>query len=220
VSPLAHHGGTKEDERRAVSKAHARTGSPQAPRGRQIVIRGGHRGSAAPRGLRADLSPLKEPVRGHDADDAKRSKELERENAVLKYIVADQDRDIAMLKEVAKGSSEPGTPPPCGGDALGALRSLGTSRTQEGPGELRGRDFGHRRHQAAGHPPCHQLPVPDHQLKTPELLNITDEFPNEARPSRLCPERVHRCLFPQLHRIWFRPSPFSIFGIDPSTDGN
>ena len=38
------------------------------------------------------------------ADDAKRLKELERENARLKGIVADQVLDIAMLKEVAKGN--------------------------------------------------------------------------------------------------------------------
>ena len=41
---------------------------------------------------------------GMKADDAKRSKELERENARLKRIVADQVLDIAMLKEVAEGN--------------------------------------------------------------------------------------------------------------------
>ena len=41
---------------------------------------------------------------GMKADDAKRLKELERENARLKHIVADQVLDIAMLKEVAKGN--------------------------------------------------------------------------------------------------------------------
>ena len=40
---------------------------------------------------------------GMKADDAKRLKELERENARLKGIVADQVLDIAMLKEVARG---------------------------------------------------------------------------------------------------------------------
>ena len=39
---------------------------------------------------------------GMKADDAKRLKELERENTQLKRIVADQVLDIAMLKEVAK----------------------------------------------------------------------------------------------------------------------
>ena len=42
---------------------------------------------------------------GMKADDAKRLKELERENARLKRIVADQVLDIAMLKEVAEGRS-------------------------------------------------------------------------------------------------------------------
>jgi transposase-like protein len=41
---------------------------------------------------------------GMKADDAKRLKELERENVRLKHIVADQVLDIAMLKEVAKGN--------------------------------------------------------------------------------------------------------------------
>jgi hypothetical protein len=37
------------------------------------------------------------------ADDAKRLKELERENVRLKRLVADQALDIAMLKELARG---------------------------------------------------------------------------------------------------------------------
>ena len=41
---------------------------------------------------------------GMKADDAKRLKELERENTRLKHIVADQVLDIEMLKEVAKGN--------------------------------------------------------------------------------------------------------------------
>jgi putative transposase len=40
---------------------------------------------------------------GMKANDARRLKELEHENARLKKIVADQALDIAMLKEVAKG---------------------------------------------------------------------------------------------------------------------
>jgi hypothetical protein len=38
------------------------------------------------------------------ADDAKRLKELERENARLKKIVADQLLDIDMLKELNRGN--------------------------------------------------------------------------------------------------------------------
>ena len=37
------------------------------------------------------------------ADDAKRLKELEKENQRLKKIVADQALDIDMLKELAEG---------------------------------------------------------------------------------------------------------------------
>jgi transposase-like protein len=41
---------------------------------------------------------------GMKADDVKRLKELERENARLKRIVADQALDIDGLKEVARGN--------------------------------------------------------------------------------------------------------------------
>jgi putative transposase len=41
---------------------------------------------------------------GMKADDAKRLKELERENARLKKIVADQALDIDMLREVGRGN--------------------------------------------------------------------------------------------------------------------
>ncbi len=41
---------------------------------------------------------------GMKADDAKRLKELERENARLKRIVADQALDNAALREVARGN--------------------------------------------------------------------------------------------------------------------
>ena len=41
---------------------------------------------------------------GMKADEAKRLKELERENAQLKKIVAEQALDLDMLREVAKGN--------------------------------------------------------------------------------------------------------------------
>ena len=41
---------------------------------------------------------------GMKADDAKRLKELERENATLKRIVADQELEVVALKEIAKGN--------------------------------------------------------------------------------------------------------------------
>jgi putative transposase len=40
---------------------------------------------------------------GLKGDDAKRLKELEKENSRLKRIVADQTLDIDMLKEIARG---------------------------------------------------------------------------------------------------------------------
>ena len=48
---------------------------------------------------------------GMKADDAKRLKELERENTRLKKIVADQALDIDMLKELTGETSDPGPPP-------------------------------------------------------------------------------------------------------------
>ena len=41
---------------------------------------------------------------GMKADDAKRLRELERENARLKAIVADKELEVRALKEVAKGN--------------------------------------------------------------------------------------------------------------------
>jgi putative transposase len=38
------------------------------------------------------------------ADDAKRLKELERENATLKRIVADKELEVVALKEIATGN--------------------------------------------------------------------------------------------------------------------
>lgn len=42
--------------------------------------------------------------RGMDAADAKRLRELEKENARLKKIVAEQAIDLSILREVAKGN--------------------------------------------------------------------------------------------------------------------
>ena len=41
---------------------------------------------------------------GMKAEDAKRLKELERENATLKRIVADKELEVVALKEIAKGN--------------------------------------------------------------------------------------------------------------------
>jgi putative transposase len=46
----------------------------------------------------------KQQYGGMRAPDAKRLKDLERENVRLKKLVADQALDIAMLKEVARGN--------------------------------------------------------------------------------------------------------------------
>jgi putative transposase len=63
---------------------------------------------------------------GMKADDAKRLKDLERENARLKKIVADQLLDIDMLKELNRGNRSRASPPRCGG-AAAALRGIPTT---------------------------------------------------------------------------------------------
>ena len=46
---------------------------------------------------------------GLKVDDAKRLKELEKENSTLKRLLADAELEKAVLREIAKGNSEPGT---------------------------------------------------------------------------------------------------------------
>jgi hypothetical protein len=53
---------------------------------------------------RGDVSPLAQPVRRPEADDAKRLKDLERENATLKRLLADAELEKAALKEIARGN--------------------------------------------------------------------------------------------------------------------
>ena len=61
---------------------------------------------------------------GMKADEAKRLKELERENTRLKKIVADKTLEIDMLKELAEGNSDPGATPAGGAPLAGTLRGL------------------------------------------------------------------------------------------------
>jgi len=53
---------------------------------------------------RGQLSPLAEPVGGMEAQEAKRLKELEKENTRLKKMVADLMLDKEMLKDLAAGN--------------------------------------------------------------------------------------------------------------------
>lgn len=54
-------------------------------------------------GHRTDLPPVAEPYWAVKADDAKRLKKLQKENARPKRIVTDQAFDIEMLKELIRG---------------------------------------------------------------------------------------------------------------------
>ena len=65
---------------------------------------------------------------GMKADDVKRLKELERENQQLKRIVANKEIEIDALREVARGTGEPGPAASGGPDACGpqgAVRASG-----------------------------------------------------------------------------------------------
>ena len=68
---------------------------------------------------------------GLEVDQARRLKELEQENARLKKLVADLALDIAILKEAARGNSEPGASTP-GGRAR--VREAGGLRAPSVPG--------------------------------------------------------------------------------------
>jgi putative transposase len=48
--------------------------------------------------------PWRNQYGGMKADDAKRLKQLDRENATLKRIVADKELEVVALKEIAKGN--------------------------------------------------------------------------------------------------------------------
>ena len=47
---------------------------------------------------------------GLKAEDAKRLKDLERENTTLRRLLADAELEKAALKEIARGNFRPGTP--------------------------------------------------------------------------------------------------------------
>ena len=69
---------------------------------------------------------------GMKANDAKRLKELEGENARLKKIVANQVLDIDMLRDVARGNSDPEPQTQRGSDAARTVRGFTTTRLQGG----------------------------------------------------------------------------------------
>ncbi len=68
---------------------------------------------------------------GMKADDVKRLKELEAENARLKRIVADQVLEVAALKEVGRETGEPVASAPGGSDAARPLGSVGAAGVRD-----------------------------------------------------------------------------------------
>jgi hypothetical protein len=57
------------------------------------------------------------------ADEAKRLRQLETENARLKKLLAEAELDKAMLKELAEETFNPGAPPSCRGSPGGSRAS-------------------------------------------------------------------------------------------------
>jgi putative transposase len=64
---------------------------------------------------------------GLKADDAKRLKELTSENARLKRLLAEAELEKDALRELAKGTSEPGTSPPRRGPSAARAGPLPTA---------------------------------------------------------------------------------------------
>jgi len=62
------------------------------------------------------------------ADEAKRLKEVERENARLKKLLAEAELERAMLKELVRETSDPGASPASGMSLAGRLRFPNGSR--------------------------------------------------------------------------------------------
>jgi len=82
---------------------------------------------------------------GMKADEAKRLRELERENGRLKKLVADQALDIDILKEVNRGNSEPGAQTPGGDYGFGAIRRFrATCMSRHRTTTLHAEDFSRR----------------------------------------------------------------------------
>ena len=54
--------------------------------------------------VRGDVSPLANQFGGLKAEDAKRLKDLERENSTLKRLLADAELEKDALKEIARGN--------------------------------------------------------------------------------------------------------------------
>ena len=86
--------------------AQPRAGRAQADGGRSAAGRGqGHRGGVPRTGLsEATYHRWRNQFDGLKAEEAKRLKDLERENATLKRLLADAELEKVALKEIAKGN--------------------------------------------------------------------------------------------------------------------
>ena len=104
-SPEAHDG-QKEDSLWARATARNRS-RPQTPRGGGQAVRwseGPGGGSRARDQREATFHRWRKRYGGTSPQEAKRLKELEKENARLKRLLAEKELDIDLLKEVSRGN--------------------------------------------------------------------------------------------------------------------
>ena len=98
--------GREEDRSREAQTTHAGADRQEAQGGRQVVGRG-HRVAGGCKALEvseATYHRWRAQFGGMKADDVKRLKELERENAQLKRLVADKELENLALREISKGN--------------------------------------------------------------------------------------------------------------------
>src|ERR1700742_2662593 len=98
--------GRKDDPDGNEETTHARAGGAQANPGGSYAGRGQGGCRRVPRaaGLRATYYRWRNQFGGLKADDVKRLKDLERENATLKRLLAEAELEKAALKEIAQGN--------------------------------------------------------------------------------------------------------------------
>ena len=118
--------------------AHAGSDHPQAGRGPQTAGRG-HAREEVCRHLEIAESTWHRWLAqygGMKANDAKRLRELEGENARLKKLLAEAELNKSMLKELAEGTSDPDPSPPRRAGAAGTVRGL-SAPSMSGVGQHR-----------------------------------------------------------------------------------
>ena len=98
--------GREDDLRGEAQTTHARANRQEAQRGRQALGRGppSRRSQKALEISEQNYHRWRAQYGGMKADEVKRLKELKRENAQLKRLVADKELENLALREISKGN--------------------------------------------------------------------------------------------------------------------